>query len=165
MEEQEYKGLLNRQQSISHVEQHFGELLALLRDMTNYGSNLVIRCLATSKRKRQDAIILGVMLRQALVMFDAIEILVSNASVYSANLQSRALFEVSIIGKYLSRLRKLSHILARQERFEPQLRAPCLPISFGMRALSMTRQIRDGLRQRGIEPGCVPGLQGLDNVA
>src|SRR6266487_1503693 len=72
---------------------------------------------------------------------------------------------IRFIGKYLSRLRKLSHILARKERFETQLRAPCLPISFGMSTLSMTRQIRDGLLQRGIEPGFVPGLQGLDNVA
>jgi len=40
-----------------------------------------------------------------------------------------------------------------------------LPIPFGMRALGMTRQIRDGRLERGIESSHVPALQGLDNVA
>ena len=96
MEEQEYKGLLNRKQNISDVEEYFGEFLPVLRDITNYGSNLLVRCLGTSKRKQHDAIILGVMLRHAITMFDAIEILVSNSSVYPATLQNRALFEVSL---------------------------------------------------------------------
>lgn len=96
MVEQEHKALLNRTQHIGHVEQHFSESLAVLRDMTNYGTNLLPRCLVTSKKTLKDAIILGVMLRQALTMFDAIEILIANASIYPAHLQSRALFEVSV---------------------------------------------------------------------
>ena len=49
-----------------------------------------------------------------------------------------------LIGKYLSGLRKLDHVIAFKAGFEAQLRASCLAIPFGMRALSMTRQIRDG---------------------
>jgi len=69
------------------------------------------------------------------------------------------------IGKYLSRLRKFDQVIALQERFEAQLQAPRLAITFGMRALGMTGQIRDGRFQRVIEPCDVPGLQGLDNPA
>src|SRR6059036_3681746 len=70
-----------------------------------------------------------------------------------------------IIGKYLSGLRKLDHVIILKEGFETQLRTPCLSIPCGMCALGMTRQIRDGLLQRGIEPRHVPALQGPDNVA
>ena len=70
-----------------------------------------------------------------------------------------------IIGKYLSRLRKFDQVIALQERFEAQLQAPRLSITFGMSALGMTRQIRNGHFQRVIEPCDVPGLQGLDNPA
>src|SRR5216683_2697489 len=73
--------------------------------------------------------------------------------------------EASIIGKYLSRLRKLHQVIAPKEGFEAQLRAARLPITFGMSALGMTRQIRDGRLHRVIEPCHVPGLQGLDNPA
>src|SRR4029434_1073770 len=69
------------------------------------------------------------------------------------------------IGKYLSRLRKFDQVIALQERFEAQLQAPRLAITFGMRALGMTGQRRDGRFQRVIEPCDVPGLQGLDNPA
>src|SRR3989475_13288645 len=69
------------------------------------------------------------------------------------------------IGKYLSRICKFDQVIALQERFEAQLQAPRLSITFGMSALGMTRQIRNGHFQRVIEPCDVPGLQGLDNPA
>ena len=78
-----------------------------------------------------------------------------------------SVYEISarFIGKYLSGLRKLDHVIILKEGFETQLRTPCLSIPCGMCALGMTRQIRDGLLQRGIEPRHVPALQGPDNVA
>src|SRR5438093_10079203 len=72
---------------------------------------------------------------------------------------------VYFIGKYLSRICKFDQVIALQERFEAQLQAPRLSITFGMSALGMTRQIRNGHFQRVIEPCDVPGLQGLDNPA
>src|SRR2546428_11724893 len=47
-----------------------------------------------------------------------------------------------IIGKYLSGLRKFEHAVIVKVGFESQLRTARLPITFGMRALGMTRQIR-----------------------
>jgi len=52
--------------------------------------------------------------------------------------------------KYLSGLRKLDHVIVLKEGFEAQLRTSGLSIPFGMRALGMTRQIRDGRLQGGI---------------
>ena len=70
-----------------------------------------------------------------------------------------------IIGKYLSGLRKFDHVVIVKAGLESQLRAARVPITFGMRALGMTSQIRDGRLYRGIEPRHVPDLQGLDNPA
>src|SRR5712691_4389383 len=56
----------------------------------------------------------------------------------------------SLIGKYLSGVRKLDHVIAPKEGLEAQLGASSLPITFGMRALGMTRQIRDSILQRSI---------------
>jgi acetate kinase len=70
-----------------------------------------------------------------------------------------------IIGKYLSCLRKLDCVIIFTAGFEPQLRASPLSISFGMSALGMARQRRDGRLQGGIQPDHVSTLQGLDEVA
>jgi hypothetical protein len=96
MEEKEYQALIDRATSIAQVQENFSGILGVLRDLVNYGSNLIPRCFVSSKRRLEDAIILGVLLRQAVAMFDAIEILVSNAAVYPCHLQTRAIFEASL---------------------------------------------------------------------
>ena len=72
---------------------------------------------------------------------------------------------ILLIGKYLSSLSKRNHVMTPKEGGEAQLRASRMPITFGMSALSMRRQICHGLLQCVIEPCHVPGLQGLDNPA
>src|SRR4029434_8698603 len=67
--------------------------------------------------------------------------------------------------KYLIGLCIFVHVSIVKAGFESQLRAAHVPITFGMRALGMTSQIRDGRLYRGIEPRHVPDLQGLDNPA
>jgi hypothetical protein len=96
MEEKEYLALIDRVTSIAQVQENFSGILGVLRDVVNYGSNLIPRCFVSSQRRLEDTIILGVLLRQAVAMFDAIEILISNASVYPCHLQMRALFEASL---------------------------------------------------------------------
>lgn len=96
MVEKEYQPLIDRGTSTGHVKTHFAGILEVIQDMVNYGSNLIPRCLTSSNRRLEDAIILGVLLRQAVAMFDAIEILISNAAVYPCYLQTRAIFEASL---------------------------------------------------------------------
>lgn len=94
--ESPYKELLDRESHKIDLDENFSEILETVRDVVNYGTNLLIRCFGTGERKIADVVILGVLLRQAISMLDALEILVSNTSVYPANLQCRALFEVSL---------------------------------------------------------------------
>src|SRR5438132_4246015 len=88
-----------------------------------------------------------------------------NAPPIAAVFTVRALLMSGIIGKYLSGLCKLPHLIIGKEGFEAQLRASRPAIPCGMRALGMTRQRRDGGFQGGIQPCLVPTLHGLDHVA
>lgn len=118
----EYKALIDRDTSVEQLNENFSEILIVLRDVVNYGSNLVPRCFVSSNRRLEDAIVLGVLVRQAIAMFDAIEILISNAAVYPCHLQTRAIFEVSlylewILQKDTERRAKYFYVAnVRQER-------------------------------------------------
>jgi len=94
--EKEYDAILDRNQHKKDFETHFADAGILLKDLVNYGSNLIPRCFTSSERKLKDAIIIGAFLKQVVSMADGAEIQISNAALYSANLQIRAGFEASI---------------------------------------------------------------------
>ena len=89
-----FKGILDRQESANHVKEHFGETIALLREIIDYGTHLIPRCYTTAEKKDLTAaIVLGTLLKNAVAMLDAVEILVSQGAVFSAYLPARGLFE------------------------------------------------------------------------
>jgi hypothetical protein len=94
--EPEFKPILDRGKHKHDFDEHFLEVESLLKDITNYGSNLIPRCFASSKRNLEDTIIIGTLLKQVVAMVDAAEILISNAALYSSHLQARAGFEASL---------------------------------------------------------------------
>lgn len=96
IKENEFRALLDRDGVISDVKRAFPEQLELLRDLTNYGSNLIPRCFGTCGKELKDLVVIGILLRQVVAMLDGVEILVSNGAVHAAGLQARALFEASV---------------------------------------------------------------------
>ncbi len=94
--EPELKPILDREKHKRDFDKHFSEVEILLKDITNYGSNLIPRCFASSKRNLEDAIIIGTLLKQVVAMVDAAEVLISNSALYSSHLQARAGFEASL---------------------------------------------------------------------
>jgi hypothetical protein len=94
--EPEFKTIIDREKHKRDFDEHFTEVETLLRDIANYGSNLIPRCFVSSKRKLEDAIIIGTLLKQVVAMVDAAELLISNAALYSSHLQARAGFEASL---------------------------------------------------------------------
>jgi len=94
MKEEAHKTILDRNTSAQYIREHFSESLELVGEITNYGSNLIPRCFVSTKRKLPDVIILGSLLKQAVAMLDAVEILVSQGALYAAHVPARALFEV-----------------------------------------------------------------------
>ncbi len=96
-----FKPLLDRNSSALQAEEHFSTQLKLLKDVVNYGSNLVPSCFTSSQRNLGDAIAITVFLKQVVASLDAIHVLGSNACVHSCWLQVRALFEASVYLDYL----------------------------------------------------------------
>jgi len=94
--ENEFRGLLDREKVLADVHRAFSPQLDLVRDLTNYGTNLIPRCFTSSDHDLKDVVLIGILLRQAVAMLDGIELLLSNGAVYAAGLQARALFEASV---------------------------------------------------------------------
>lgn len=96
VKEKEHVAILDRSTVTADAEKHLTPWLDLIRDLVNYGTNLIVRCVSSSERKTKDKVVLTVLLRQAVAMLDAVEVLLSNGCVHAANLQMRALFEASV---------------------------------------------------------------------
>lgn len=94
--ESEFKALLDPDKVIADIKEHLSPWIALVQDVTNYGSNLIPRCFSSSERSLKDAVVLAILLRQAVAMLDGVGILLANGATHAANLQMRALFEASV---------------------------------------------------------------------
>ncbi len=88
--------ILDRDSAPGQIRQHFSETMALLREVVNYGSNLIPRAFVSSDRETVDIVVIGVLLKHAVTMLDAIEILVSQGAIFAAHLQARSLFETRL---------------------------------------------------------------------
>ncbi|HEY5998850.1 MAG TPA: DUF5677 domain-containing protein [bacterium] len=101
MIEAEYKALIDRDKTLVEFNTHFQQLGVMLRDMVNYGTQLIPRCFVSSGRKLPDAIAIGVLLRQIIAMLDGFEVQLSSGSLYSSSLQARSIFETSLLAEWL----------------------------------------------------------------
>ena len=88
--------LLNRRDSIRAVRKHFHPQLDMMRSMVNYGTSLIPAALKASERDLGDIVIISVLLKHLVSMFDSFEVLLSNCCAETSYLQSRSIFETSI---------------------------------------------------------------------
>ncbi len=96
MREKELKSIIDREKHKGDARQVFSKQIDLLVDLVNYGSNLIVRAYDSSAKKLKDMIVIIVLLKQVVLMVDAIEILVSNGSGEVGKLQVRTAFEASL---------------------------------------------------------------------
>lgn len=96
MQEKEFKQIIDREKHKKDARQIFSKQIDLLVDLVNYGSNLIIRAYDSSKKKLEDAIVIGVLLKQVVAMIDATEILLCHGSPQSADIQVRSALEASL---------------------------------------------------------------------
>lgn len=96
MREQPHSAILNREEPRAAAEQHFSKQTELLRDIANYGSNLVIRAFNSSPKKMAEVVVCGVLLKQVVAMADAVEVLLASGCGHAAFLPARTAFEASI---------------------------------------------------------------------
>jgi len=96
MPENPHLDILNREEPRAVAEQYFARQTELMRDLANYGSNLVIRAFNSSPKKMAEIIVCGVLLKQVVAMVDAAEVLFSAGCGHAAFLPVRTAFEASI---------------------------------------------------------------------
>lgn len=99
--ESEFKGLLNRADTIADAKRIFSAQLDVMVDLTNYGTNLIPRAYNSSQKDLKDVVLIAILLRQVVAMLDAIEVLASAGAIYAAELQARALFEASVYMEWM----------------------------------------------------------------
>jgi hypothetical protein len=101
MREKPYEPLLHRELHAHDAKQHYARQFALLRDVVNYGTNLVPSCFASSSRSLGDVLVTAVLLKQVVLMLDAFEVLVREGCVEASILQARSLFEASLYAEWM----------------------------------------------------------------
>jgi hypothetical protein len=91
--------ILDRDEPVRDVCAHFSDQLELLRDIVNYGSNLIPRCFESSPKSVADIVVIAVLLKHTVAMLDGVELHVSNAAVLASHISMRGLYEAHL---YLS---------------------------------------------------------------
>jgi 3'-phosphoadenosine 5'-phosphosulfate sulfotransferase len=95
------KTILDREGVHATVQEHFAPQLAALQGMVNYGTSLLVRAYNSSEKRLVDVVACGVLLKQAVMMLDGVELLVSSGAVPAASLPARAAFEASLYLEYV----------------------------------------------------------------
>lgn len=96
MPQQPHPVLLNREAPAQFMSQYFPSQLDLLKQLTDYGSHLVLNSFHAGEANPTSAIICGSMLKHVVVMLDACEVLLRSGSIYAANIPARSAFEASV---------------------------------------------------------------------
>lgn len=96
MSENEYKLILDRDKHEADANSYYAKHIEMLTELVDYGTNLIRNTYEISNKKLEDIIVIGVLLKQVVLMADACSLLVSKGAVNSAYLQARAAFEASL---------------------------------------------------------------------
>lgn len=94
-----HRELLDRDEAIRIAKEYFHETDALLQEIVNYGTNLLVRSASSGGSGLTNSIVIGVFAKHAIVMADSIQINLSQGAVLAAHIPLRALFETFL---YLS---------------------------------------------------------------
>lgn len=101
MSENPQSHVIDRETSKDAVDTHLQTQMALLRDLSDYGSNLVLRAFFSSKTDMASIVVCCVFLKQIVAMVDAVEVLLREGCGLAAVLPARAAFEASLYLHYV----------------------------------------------------------------
>jgi hypothetical protein len=93
--------ILDRDEPVQNVRDHFGAQLEVMRDVVNYGSNLIPRCFESSSKGVGDVVVIVALLKQVVTMLDGVELHVS--AVLASHVSLRALYETHLYVSWMLR--------------------------------------------------------------
>jgi Family of unknown function (DUF5677) len=80
----------------SEAKKHFSPQLAVLREMADYGSRLLMRALPQTKTSVPDWIVVSTLFRQVVATLDALTLCLESGAVEAAHVHARGLFEARL---------------------------------------------------------------------
>ncbi|MBI5683759.1 MAG: hypothetical protein HZC54_01635 [Verrucomicrobia bacterium] len=95
-----HKAVLHREQATEQAKE-FNDLTSLLKEVIDYGTDLIPRAYANSPKDGKAACLIFILLRQCLMHLDGVEILVLAGNASSARLQLRSLWEITILVEWI----------------------------------------------------------------
>ena len=95
------ENMLNRDEARVFIKQNFQDQLDVMEDIINYGTHLIPRCFKSSEKSITDAILIFVLLKHIVEMFDAVHILLKECSVLASYLQTRSMLESGFYLEYI----------------------------------------------------------------
>lgn len=96
MTSEAHLGIIDRNKAIEPIEKNLQAQTQLLRNLVDYGSNLLVRSFNSSPRGMAEVVLCGVLLKQVIAMVDAAEVLISAGCGHAAYLPIRSAFEASL---------------------------------------------------------------------
>lgn len=88
--------ILSRKYNEEYVSKNFYLYTDTLKDIVDYGTNLILRCLNNSEKSHKDIVVLPIFLKQIIEQLDAASVLLSCGCVVPTNLNLRSAFEASV---------------------------------------------------------------------
>jgi hypothetical protein len=174
--EQAHRAILDHD-SVTADAEKLKPWLDVIRDLANYGTNLIVRCLHSSGKKTKDRVVLTILLRQAVAMLDGIEVLLLQGCTHAANLQMRALFEAAVYINWIlagdsERKARYYHVhnLRRKRLWASRTQigspeAAAFAVEMGKYHLNVTDELKTKSRQQAQEIDRIlanPELAGID---
>lgn len=101
MPEIPHPGILDRDDAVTLVREHFSEQVLMVKDLADYGTNLILRTFNSSDKGLSDVVVCGVLLKHVVAMVDAAQVLVDQGAVMAAFLQARSAYEASIFADWI----------------------------------------------------------------
>ena len=101
MKDEALTEILDRNGPKEYIAGHLNDSIALMKEIVNYGTNLILRCYNSSNKDEVDIVILCHFLKQGIMLLDAIEVQINSGSVLAAHITARSLLENYILTKWI----------------------------------------------------------------
>lgn len=181
--------LLDDKAASALAAKHLSAQLAMLRDLTDFGLNLLVRSLHSSQSRRTDVVTLGIIFKHLLSCLDATNIAISAGAGAPASLPARAMLEAwfslawvvanesdrRAAAYYVAYLRERRHwaraVIPGTAEYEAVAKTngdasggPPQPIATSERVLEFARNEVDLVEQQLTEPDLAPLNREFDHM-
>src|SRR2546430_1174821 len=92
--DQSYKSILDREGAVE-MSSNFADIIELVCELVDYGSNLIPRAYASSERDLKAICLILVQLRQFVSQLDGMALLLAQGACATSNLQLRGVLEIA----------------------------------------------------------------------